>query len=119
MLATPIISLLLLVPTLGLAVIGVFLSDAPAEWAVATLTAWAAIAAGLLAGAGLAGASGSLGWLAPTLGFAGLVVGGPPGLALAALALAAAAVPSPLLVPRWLPLAMSAVVAVAAVRRLL
>jgi hypothetical protein len=118
-LATPAIALLVLVPGLGLAAIATFLSDAPAEWGVAAMTAWSAVAAALLAGASLGAGAGPLAWIPPAAGVAALLLGGPSGLALAALALVVAALPAPLPAPRWLPLALAAAAAVAAARRLL
>lgn len=110
----------LLVPALGFAALATLLRGAPAEWGAGALLAWTAIAAALIAGAGLTTAPALLPGLAALLGFAALMVGGPPGLALAALAAGASALPAgEFAPPRWLPLSLALLAALVALRRYL
>ncbi len=105
----------LLVPAVLFAALGL-MNDAPGEWGQGALIAWTGIAAALLAGA--APGAGALAAAPALLGFAAIMIGGPPGLGLAA-----AAVLSLLLIgqpaPRWLVLALAAAPVADALRQIL
>lgn len=110
---------IILLPALCFAAMAGLLTGAPADWGTGALLAWTAIAATLMAGAGLAFPA-PLPGLVALLGFAAVMLGGPPGLALAALAAAAAALPAAeLSAPRWLPLSLALLAALVAARRFL
>lgn len=116
-LTTPIAAALLLVPALVLAGLGL-LASAPGEWGMGALVAWTSLAAALVAGAALQAGAGPLPWLALVLAFAAMMMGGPPGLVVAALAvLALLALGAALPAPRWLLLALAVPPVVVAVRQ--
>ncbi len=109
----------ILLPALCFAALAGFLSEAPAEWGAGALLAWTAVAAPLMAAAGLPFPA-PLPGLAAALGFVAVMVGGPPGLGLAALAAGVAALPAAeLSPPRGLPLTLALLAALVAVRRFL
>lgn len=106
-LSSPLAAAVLLAPSLCLAIVG-FLGDAPGEWGRAALIAWTSLVAALLAGAALQSGAGALAWLALALGLAAIMIGGPPGLVVAAVAVAAlGALATGLPTPRWLPLGLA------------
>ncbi|MBP7241624.1 hypothetical protein [Amaricoccus sp.] len=113
-LASPLAAAALLLPSLAFAGL-TLMRDAPAEWGRAALIAWTALVA-----AGLGGAAGG-GPLAAALllGFAAIMIGGPPGLAVAALAAAAPLVLGTPPTPRWTLAALAALPALAALRQAL
>lgn len=97
---------ILLLPAVALAALAL-VGDAPGEWGRGALIAWTALAATLLAGAGLQAGAGAGFWLVPAIAFAAVMVGGPPGLLVAAVAaLVVFALPG-LPAPRWLPGALA------------
>ena len=107
-LASPAAAALLLVPALCFAALGM-MADAPGEWGQGALVAWTALAAALLAGAGIQSGAGIAAWLALALGLVAVLTGGPPGLAVAAAAaLVLLATGAGLPAPRWLPLGLAA-----------
>jgi hypothetical protein len=117
-LAGPVAAALILGPALVLAALAL-MADAPGEWGRGALIAWTAVAAALLAGAALQAGAGLAAALAILLGFAAIMVGGPPGLLLAATAaLLLAALPG-LPAPRWLPAALAAPALLVALRHYL
>jgi hypothetical protein len=114
--ASPLlVAAILLVPSLGLAALGL-MADAPGEWGRGALLAWTVLAAAMLAGTGLAAGGGVLGWLVLATGFAALMTGGPPGLALAAVSVLLVAAEAGLPGPRWLPVALAVAPALLAAR---
>lgn len=115
-LASPIAAALLLAPALVFAGLGL-MTDAPGEWGRGALLAWSSLAAALLAGAGWEAEGAPLAAIVLFLGFVALMLGGPPGLVVAAVAVALLLVPaSGLTAPRWLPAALSLLLLVVAVR---
>lgn len=107
---------LLLAPSIVFAALAL-LGAAPGEWGRAALIAWTAVAAALLAGAGLQAGAGIAGWLVPALGLAAIMTGGPPGLVVAALAGAALAIAGDAApFPRWIAAGLAAPPLVAAAR---
>lgn len=116
--AHSVLAAAILAPALVFAAMASFLGDAPAEWAEGALLSWSALAVCLFSGLALAG--GTVLW--PTCGivlaFVALMVGGPPGLIVACLAAIAVAIPGDVAhLPRWLPIALAAMLAgVGAVR---
>lgn len=111
---TPLAAAILLVPAWGFAALAL-VGDAPGEWGRGALIAWTALAVALVAGAGLQAAGGLLPWVALVLTFAAVMIGGPPGLAVvavAALILAAVGVAA----PWWLVAALAAPPAALAAR---
>ncbi|MCA8880486.1 MAG: hypothetical protein KDA73_11130 [Rhodobacteraceae bacterium] len=119
-LTSPLAAAILLLPSLVFAAMAAFLVDAPAEWGEGALIAWTAIAACLLAGSCLADAPVPLPWVAVVAGFVAVMTGGPPGLAVAAVAVLVVALPgSGLAGARWLPVALALVAALVSVRRFL
>jgi len=114
-LASPIAAAALVAPSLAFAALSL-LGDAPGEWGRSALIAWTAAAASLLAGAALQAGAGPLVWAVPLLCFAAVMTGGPPGLAVAAVAAALLGLAAGLPAPRWLPLALAALAALAAIR---
>ncbi len=108
-LSSPAAAAALLAPTLCLAILAL-IGDAPGEWGRAALIAWTSLVAALLAGAALQAGAGALAWLALGLGLAAIMIGGPPGLVVAAVAAAALlAVGAGLPAPRWLPVGLALV----------
>lgn len=106
----------ILAPALCFAALGL-VGEAPGEWGAGALIAWTALAATLIAGAAIQSGAGPAAWLVPALGLAAVMIGGPPGLAAAALAaLALLALGAGLPTPRWLALALAAPPAVVALR---
>lgn len=117
-LASPLAAALLLVPAAAFAALGL-MGSAPGEWGQGALLAWTCLAATLVAGAGLQ-AAGPLASVIPLLGFAAIMIGGPPGLLVAALAAALLLVPGlGAAAPRWLPIGLAVLPALVALRRLL
>jgi hypothetical protein len=115
-LAPPIAAALLLAPALVFAGLGL-MTDAPGEWGRGALLAWSSLGAALLAGSGLEAHGAPLAGIVLFLSFVALMLGGPPGLVVAAVAVALLLVPaSGLTVPRWLPAALSLLLLVVAVR---
>lgn len=118
-LTSPVAAAILLVPAVAFAALGV-MADAPGEWGRGALIAWTALAVAVLAGAGLQAGGGVAPWLATLLGLAALMTGGPPGLAVAALAALLLLLPgSGLPSPRWLPVALAVPAALVALRQAL
>lgn len=104
----PAVAAALLIPSFGLALLGL-MGDAPGEWGRGALIAWTALTAALLAGAALQAGAGALAWAPLLLGLVAVMTGGPPGLILAALAAAALVAAGPAAPsPRWLALALAA-----------
>ena len=117
-LGAPAVAAALLIPSFGLALLGL-MGDAPGEWGRGALIAWTALAAALLAGAALQAGAGVLAWAPLLLGLVAVMTGGPPGLilvALAALALLTAGPAAPS--PRWLALVLTGPPLVLGVRQL-
>jgi hypothetical protein len=105
---TPLVAAILLAPAWGFAAVAL-MGDAPGEWARGALIAWTALAAALIAGAGLQAAGGIVPWGALVLAFAAVMIGGPPGLGVAAVAVAALLLAGEaLIVPWWLVAALAA-----------
>jgi hypothetical protein len=99
---SPIAAAILLVPAWGFAAMAL-MGDAPGEWARGALIAWTGLAAALIAGAGLQAGVGLVPWVAVVLAFAAVMIGGPPGLGVAAVAVAALLLAGEALtVPWWL-----------------
>ncbi|MFO1106239.1 MAG: hypothetical protein U1E34_09060 [Amaricoccus sp.] len=116
-LASPIAVLLLLLPAVVFAGLGL-LGSAPGEWGQGALLAWVSLASALLAGTGLG--AGPLPWAVPLVGLVAVMVGGPPGLLLAALAAGLLLVPGlATAVPAWLALALAFLPVLVAARHLL
>ena len=106
-LTSPLAAALLLIPAWGLGALAL-MADAPGEWGRGALIAWTALAAALIAGAALQAGAGPVAWLAIVAGFAAVMIGGPPGLVVAAgaalaLLLAGGGLPT----PWWLPVALA------------
>jgi hypothetical protein len=106
-LVSPIAALFLLVPAWGLAAMAL-MGDAPGDRARGALIGWTAVAAALIAGAGVQAGAGVAPWVALVLAFAAVMIGGPPGLGVVAVAaaslfLAGAGLP----VPWWLVAALA------------
>jgi hypothetical protein len=115
-LTSPFAAALLLAPALVFGALGL-MNDAPGEWGRGALLACSGLGAALLAGAGLEASAAPLAGIATLVAFIALMVGGPPGLVLAAVSLALLLVPaSGLTAPRWLPAALSLLSLIVAAR---
>jgi hypothetical protein len=117
-LASPLAAGLLIAPSLVFAALGL-MGDAPGEWGRGTLVVWTALAAALLAGAGLAAGGSAAAWGALALALAATAAGGPPGLVLAAAAVASTLAAGSAPAPRWLAVALAAPPLAVAVREAL
>ncbi len=120
-LSSPVAAGLLLAPSLVFAALAL-MGDAPGEWGRGALIAWTALAAALLAGATLAASAatgaGFAAWVALGLGFGAVMIGGPPGLFVAAVAAAAlVAAGADLPVARWLAFGLALPPALIALRQ--